>query len=100
MSRRIRSGSRDRPRRRKLNRWRHLRRREGDMMATQGLVTIRKDGRVAMKLITGCGGMNARALAASLRKGAEVPAVAKAYDMAIAHHFGEQSCLVVMSATE
>jgi hypothetical protein len=69
-------------------------------MATQGLVTIRQGGRVVMKLIAGCSGMNAVELAASLIKNKRVPSVVEAYNMAITHRFGEQSCLVVMSATE
>lgn len=64
-------------------------------MATQGLVTVRKGGRVLVKVVAGCEGYNARKLAARLR--ARWPMTLASVQKAASEvHFGCEDCLVVM----
>ena len=67
-------------------------------MATQGLVTITRQGKVVMKFIAGCDGMNASKVAAALHRAGTIPGLARAYDMAQKLGFGSEASLVVMDA--
>jgi hypothetical protein len=72
-------------------------------MATQGIVSIVKDGRVVMKVVAGCDGYYAPNLAAKLRerhaRGETLlpPAV---YAMALDIGLGCEDCLVVQCVTD
>ena len=66
-------------------------------MATQGLVTVLKGGRVVMKIITGSDGMHAPKLASKLRSFGRVPALDEAYRFALSLGFGSSASLVVMN---
>jgi hypothetical protein len=65
-------------------------------MATQGLVTIVKDGHVAMKFIAGSDGMNAIVLEREIRKLGRVPSLVEGYELALGADFGSEDSLVVM----
>lgn len=65
-------------------------------MATQGIVTVRKGGRVIVKVIAGCDGYNARKLARRLRRMTSFTAE-EVYDTARAAGFGSNCCRVVMT---
>lgn len=68
-------------------------------MATQGLISIVKDGQVLVKAVAGCYGYNAPELAQELRKGLLYPRAAEIYNFCILHDFGCHGCLVVMDNT-
>jgi hypothetical protein len=68
-------------------------------MATQGLVTVRRKGKVALKIVAGCNGMQAAMLARKLRAKKEVPTLKEAYDLAVSTKFGSGECLVVINET-
>lgn len=65
-------------------------------MATQGLVTVRRKGRVIMKVIAGCEGFNARKLAGRLRRTTSFTLDA-IYEKARAVGFGCADCQVTMT---
>ncbi len=69
-------------------------------MATQGLVTIRENGRVVMKIIAGDNGYQADQLAQALRRLGKVPAIQHAYTIAQDEGFGCHFCLVVMTTDD
>lgn len=69
-------------------------------MATQGLVTVVKDGRVVMKIITGSDGMHAPTLASVLKASRQVPQLEEAYKLALSLGFGSRGSLVVMNETQ
>ncbi|MBP6931686.1 MAG: hypothetical protein KBD48_00700 [Candidatus Pacebacteria bacterium] len=62
---------------------------------TQGLITVLLDGKVAMKIVTGCNGMYARKVAKSIRKLERVPTIEEAYEIAI-KEFDSKETLVVL----
>ena len=68
-------------------------------MATQGLVTVRGDNKVVMKVIAGCDGYNAKKLATAL-KGLWPVDAQDAYDIALSLGFGSTSSLVVITESE
>ena len=57
-------------------------------MATQGIVSIRKAGKVQMKLIAGMNGRKAPELAQELKKLGRVPSLEDAYEIALDIGFG------------
>lgn len=69
-------------------------------MATQGMVTVMKDGAVLMKVVAGCDGQNARLLARVIGAAKQVPDVRTAYRTALQVGFGDRNCLVVVTPDE
>ena len=65
-------------------------------MATQGLVTVKEQGKVVMKVIAGCDGYYAKNLADALRTNWPVDAD-EAYHIANDLKFGCSECLVVLT---
>lgn len=65
-------------------------------MATQGLVTVQKSGRVIMKVVAGCNGYQAQRLARRMRRAWPL-SVDEVHDMALRAQFGEPGCLVVIT---
>lgn len=65
-------------------------------MATQGLVTVVHQDRVVLKIIAGCGGMNASKVSRAIRRLGRIPTLSEAYEMATNARFGESQCLVVI----
>lgn len=67
-------------------------------MATQGLVSIVRDGKVQFKAVVGCDGMNAPELASLVR---EFPpeTIADLYRLCSEAGFGCEDCLVLQSET-
>ncbi|MDO8482664.1 MAG: hypothetical protein Q7S86_02500 [bacterium] len=63
---------------------------------TQGLVTIMHGGKVVMKIVAGCDGMNARKVANAIRKLGRIPSLKNAYEIAEKVEFGSAESLVVM----
>ncbi len=68
-------------------------------MATQGLVTIKSGDKVLMKVVVGCDGCNANALAETLKAMWPVTAE-RVYNEATESGFGCNDCLVVITETE
>lgn len=64
-------------------------------MATQGVLSVVRGGRVTVKVVTGCNGMEIPKLAEVFRKNPPETAQ-EAYDAARACNVGCESCLVVM----
>jgi hypothetical protein len=64
-------------------------------MATQGIVSLVRDGHVVAKVIAGCNGQEAENLATAIRQSG-VQGAQEIYDLAISLHFGCEDCLVVM----
>lgn len=60
-------------------------------MATQGMVTVMKDGAVLMKVVAGCDGQNARLLARVIGAAKQVPDVRTAYRTALQVGFGDRT---------
>lgn len=69
-------------------------------MATQGLVTIKVFGKVAMKIVAGIDGDKAKKVADAIRNQNPLPTAKEAYDLASNLGFGSEECLVVMTPTE
>ena len=67
-------------------------------MATQGVVTVCSQGKVVMKVVAGCDGMQARKLANRLRRRWPVTRE-QAYEIAEESGFGCKDCLTVMDRT-
>ena len=67
-------------------------------MATQGVVSLVRKGKVFFKVVAGCDGYNAERLADNL-KAMKDHTVESIYEMAEACDFGSAECLVVMSET-
>ncbi|OGH86252.1 MAG: hypothetical protein A2493_00090 [Candidatus Magasanikbacteria bacterium RIFOXYC12_FULL_33_11] len=65
-------------------------------MATQGLITVMQDGQVLMKIVAGCHGYKAKAVATSIRKNWPV-SIDDAYELAQKTGFGDEQSLVVIS---
>lgn len=66
-------------------------------MATQGIVSIVRDGKVQFKAVAGCDGMNAPALAKAIRE--RPPAsIDEFYSLCDHFGFGCAGCLVVQNA--
>lgn len=63
---------------------------------TQGIVSIKLDGAMVFKLVTGHDGMNAVSLAARLRGLGRIPTLHELEELAIDYRFGCRSCLVVI----
>lgn len=66
-------------------------------MGTQGVVSIRQGGEMAMKLVCDCNGMAARTLADAIRSLGQVPVFLEAPRMAQDAHYGCSGCLVVVT---
>lgn len=64
-------------------------------MATQGVVSLVRDGEVAMKFVAGCNGQNAKLLALSVRTDG-VGNLDSALRLGLACGFGCPECLVVV----
>lgn len=69
-------------------------------MATQGIVSMVRDGEVVLKFVAGCDGMKAEHLANILRVGGVVPSLEQAYELATAVGFGSTDSLVVLDPTD
>jgi len=69
-------------------------------MATQGVVSITKDGRVQIKIVVGCDGYRAPAVAKQLQLRGAVPDAAEAYNIAQKIGFGCERCRVVLSDSD
>ncbi len=65
-------------------------------MATQGIVSVREDGEVVMKIVTGADGYNADKVAAVLKESWPVNSD-KAYDIATENFPGSVESLVVLT---
>ncbi len=63
-------------------------------MSTQGLVTVRSEGRVVMKIVAGCNGQLANLVAARFKVAWPVNAE-EAFKIARATGFGCDNCLIV-----
>ena len=68
-------------------------------MATQGIVSVRENGIVVMKVVAGCDGYNAQKLADKLRNNWPVD-IDRARQMAMDSQFGDPDCLVVMTKSD
>ena len=65
-------------------------------MARQGVVSVLKDGKVALKVVAGCDGDRAKTLADVIRRDGRVLPVRDIYDIARSRGFGCEECLVVI----
>jgi hypothetical protein len=65
-------------------------------MATQGVVSVIKDGKVVIKAVAGCNGYNAPSLADSLADQRGEMTADGVYHLALSFEFGCNDCLVVM----
>ncbi|QQR82597.1 hypothetical protein IPJ70_00590 [Candidatus Campbellbacteria bacterium] len=65
-------------------------------MATQGVVSVVKNGVVVLKVVAGCDGYNAALLGNTIRGMGIIPDAENAYDLAFKLRFGEVECLVAM----
>lgn len=68
-------------------------------MATQGMVSVTKNGATAIKIIAGCNGYNAPLVGEAVRRLERIPTIEEAFEIATEHSFGSESCLVVMDGT-
>ena len=68
-------------------------------MATNGVISIVKDGKVQFKCVAGCNGMEARKTADVLRH-LKNPTIDQVYKICIDNDFGCEDCTVVQSETE
>ena len=66
-------------------------------MATNGIVSVIQGKHVAMKVVAGCEGMNAKVLERHLRVRREIPSPDVVYEIAKMVGFGCTGCLVVMT---
>ncbi len=64
-------------------------------MASQGLLTLTRDGKVVAKITAGCDGEKVRALAAAIRK-APTENLEELHRMALAADLGCENCLAVV----
>jgi len=62
---------------------------------TQGMVSVRKDGKVVMKIVAGCEGQKAEGVSSAIKKLWPVT-MDVAYRVALANGFGCRDCLVVV----
>jgi hypothetical protein len=69
-------------------------------MATQGMVTVRKNRRVVLKIVAGCDGWNAVDVARAIRRLKTIPSMTQALALAQNHGLGCQKCLLVITATQ
>ncbi|MFA6341028.1 MAG: hypothetical protein WCX27_02190 [Candidatus Paceibacterota bacterium] len=65
-------------------------------MRAQGLVTVMKDDKVVMKIVTGTGGYYARKLAYTIKCSGRIPSLEEAYDLAVKCLWSNTETLVVM----
>ena len=63
---------------------------------TQGLITITRNGQTALKVVCGCNGNRAEALAALIRA-RQLSSVEEIYNAALSIEFGCPTCLVVFT---
>lgn len=68
-------------------------------MATNGIVSIVKNGKTVFKCVAGCNGSTADKTAAALKKLAN-PTIDQVYKVCIDNHFGCKECTVVQSEKE
>jgi hypothetical protein len=66
-------------------------------MATQGLVTVLKDGKVRMKIVAGTNGSKAAVVARAIKDLRRVPTLKEAYQLAAEHNFGTRQDLIVIN---
>lgn len=66
-------------------------------MATQGLVSVVRGGKVVLKVITGCDGYNAKQLASEIKVSPSLD-LDYVYSLALRMGFGGEASLVVMDA--
>ncbi len=64
-------------------------------MSTEGIVSVVKGGRVAMKIVAGCNGMTAPKVAEAIRTLGRVPATEEALHLAAEAKLGCDDCLVI-----
>ncbi len=64
---------------------------------TQGLVTVRHNGAVKLKIVAGSDGYNAKRVATAIRKLGRVPTLTEAWTIASQNSFGGSDDLVVMN---
>ena len=72
-------------------------------MATQGLVTIRKNEKIRIKIVAGCNGARAIKLAQAilaLNRGDKIPSAREVLRMSAQVGFGCRTCRVVVTETE
>jgi hypothetical protein len=67
---------------------------------TQGVVSILLGGRVHMKIIAGCNGMNAERVAKEIRRLKRVPGIAEAHEIAKRLNFGAPESLVIVTESD
>ena len=65
-------------------------------MATNGIISIIKGGKVLFKCVAGCDGMEAAKTAAELKTIAN-PTLEKVYEICVKNQFGCDNCLIVQS---
>ncbi len=68
-------------------------------MATEGLVTIKFDGKVVMKIVAGCDGYNFQRFTDKLQKSWPV-SIDEVYKMALGIGFGDIDSLVVVTDSD
>lgn len=68
-------------------------------MATQGIISIVKNGNVVFKCVAGCNGMTAKKTADALKE-LKNPTLEAIYDVCVANDFGCDECIAVQSASE
>ena len=68
-------------------------------MATNGVISIVKDGKVQFKCVAGCNGMEARKTADILRH-LKNPTIEQVYKICLDNDFGCKFCTVVQSENE
>lgn len=66
---------------------------------TQGMVVVRKDGKVVMKIVVRCEGMRTNNVCKDIRKRWPVT-IDEAYNIALANGFGSKDCLVVVTDSD
>jgi hypothetical protein len=64
---------------------------------TQAVVSVRRDGKVVMKLVCGCCGTEARTLAAALRALGRVPTLPEGLQMAANARYGCPACIAAVT---
>lgn len=68
-------------------------------MATNGIVSIVKNGKTLFKCVAGCNGQTAESLVKSLAELKELT-LDSVYQQALKHHFGCKDCTIVQSEND
>lgn len=66
---------------------------------TQGMVVVRADGKVVMKIVVGCEGMRAKNVMSDIKRLWPVT-IDGAYHVALENGFGSRDCLVVVTESD